>query len=461
MSLTVRSCIRRGVRVLDTDGPYLVVAADKGTAAFSDIANELAESRGFWLGDAFASGGKHGYDHKKMGITARGAWESAKRHLREMGREIDRGAPVTMVGIGDMSGDVFGNGLLHSDNLKLIAAFDHRHIFIDPDPDPKLSFAERKRLYQMPASQLGRLRQGAHQQGRRHFPPRPKAHRADAGGPRGARMRRGRTRRRQPGAGDPARAGVDLLYNGGIGTYVRASSETDAEVGDHANDNVPRRLPTSCAAKSSSRAAISASPSAPASNMRWAAAASTPTPSTIPPASICPTTRSISRFCSPRWSRAAHSTGVERNRQLAAAAEEVAASVLRDNRDQVLSLSLEQIRSRVQPERLPRPSDCDRAGRHRAPSGSAAANPRGAARPPRALRRTHASRTRGAHRLHQDRSHRAPRTVAAGRRSLSGRSRFCVPTFRLRSPAHSPARFRITVCAASSSRRASSTRWST
>jgi glutamate dehydrogenase len=141
------------VKVLDDDGPYLVVAADKGTAAFSDIANGLAEERGFWLGDAFASGGTHGYDHKKLGITARGAWESAKRHLREMGRDLEHGAPVTMVGIGDMSGDVFGNGLLQSANVKLLAAFDHRQIFLDPNPDPARSFAERKRLYELPRSQ--------------------------------------------------------------------------------------------------------------------------------------------------------------------------------------------------------------------------------------------------------------------------------------------------------------------
>ena len=122
------------VKVLDSDGAYLVVAADKGTAAFSDIANGLAEQRGFWLGDAFASGGTHGYDHKQLGITARGAWESAKRHLREMGRDPERGAPVTMVGIGDMSGDVFGNGLLQSANVKLLAAFDHRGSFSIPIP---------------------------------------------------------------------------------------------------------------------------------------------------------------------------------------------------------------------------------------------------------------------------------------------------------------------------------------
>ncbi|HEV2169566.1 MAG TPA: NAD-glutamate dehydrogenase domain-containing protein, partial [Candidatus Binatus sp.] len=142
-----------GVKVLDTDGAYLVVAADKGTAAFSDAANAIAEQRGFWLGDAFASGGEHGFDHKKIGITARGAWESAKRHLREVGRDPDRGAPITMIGIGDMSGDVFGNGLLRSHNVRLLAAFDHRHIFIDPDPEPAKSFDERKRLFDQPGSQ--------------------------------------------------------------------------------------------------------------------------------------------------------------------------------------------------------------------------------------------------------------------------------------------------------------------
>ena len=193
------------VRVLDSDGPYLVVAADKGTASFSDMANEIAESRGFWLGDAFASGGEHGYDHKRMGITARGAWESAKRHLREMGREIDRGAPVTVVGIGDMSGDVFGNGLLRSDNLKLIAAFDHRHIFIDPDPDPKASFAERKRLFELPASSWADYDEKLISQGGGVFRRGQKQYRADARGAPRYRLRGERARRRQPGAGDPAR----------------------------------------------------------------------------------------------------------------------------------------------------------------------------------------------------------------------------------------------------------------
>ena len=135
----------------DGDDPYLVVAADKGTATFSDIANGVAEDYGFWLGDAFASGGSVGYDHKAMGITARGAWEAVRRHFREMGKDI-QSEPFTCVGVGDMSGDVFGNGMLLSKQIRLIAAFDHRHIFLDPDPDPATSWAERKRLFDLPRS---------------------------------------------------------------------------------------------------------------------------------------------------------------------------------------------------------------------------------------------------------------------------------------------------------------------
>src|SRR5205814_2464902 len=135
----------------DDDDPYLVVAADKGTASFSDIANGIAEERGFWLGDAFASGGSKGYDHKAMGITARGAWESVKRHFRELGTDIQT-TDFTVVGIGDMSGDVFGNGMLLSRHIKLLAAFNHAHVFLDPDPDPETSFAERMRLFELPRS---------------------------------------------------------------------------------------------------------------------------------------------------------------------------------------------------------------------------------------------------------------------------------------------------------------------
>ncbi|BCB87406.1 hypothetical protein Psuf_047190 [Phytohabitans suffuscus] len=135
----------------DPDDTYLVVAADKGTATFSDIANEISVRRGFWLADAFASGGSAGYDHKKMGITARGAWESVKRHFRDLGVDTQT-EDFTTVGVGDMSGDVFGNGMLLSRHIKLVAAFDHRHIFIDPTPDPERSYVERQRLFDMPRS---------------------------------------------------------------------------------------------------------------------------------------------------------------------------------------------------------------------------------------------------------------------------------------------------------------------
>src|SRR6202040_84853 len=135
----------------DGDDPYLGVAADKGTATFSDIANEIADQHGFWLSDAFASGGSAGYDHKKMGITARGAWESVKRHFREMDIDIGK-TPFSAVGVGDMSGDVFGNGMLRERTTKLVAAFDHRDIFVDPSPDAEKSFAERKRLFDLPRS---------------------------------------------------------------------------------------------------------------------------------------------------------------------------------------------------------------------------------------------------------------------------------------------------------------------
>src|SRR5213078_2269028 len=131
----------------DPDDPYLVVAADKGTATFSDYANGISKEYGFWLGDAFASGGSAGYDHKAMGITARGAWESVKRHFRELDTDIDT-TDFTVIGIGDMSGDVFGNGMLLSRHIKLIGAFDHRHVFLDPDPDAETSWAERRRLFE-------------------------------------------------------------------------------------------------------------------------------------------------------------------------------------------------------------------------------------------------------------------------------------------------------------------------
>ncbi|UYN94770.1 MAG: NAD-glutamate dehydrogenase [Enhydrobacter sp.] len=218
----------------DGDDPYLVVAADKGTATFSDIANALARDYGFWLDDAFASGGSAGYDHKKMGITARGAWESVKRHFRELGIDIQT-TPFTAVGVGDMSGDVFGNGMLLSRRTRLLAAFDHRHIFIDPSPDPEASWQERKRLFDLPRSAWSDYDTA----------------KLSAGGgiyKRSAKSIVLSAEARQVLGVEAStltpidlihailKAPADLLYFGGIGTYVKASSESHADAGDRAND---------------------------------------------------------------------------------------------------------------------------------------------------------------------------------------------------------------------------------
>ncbi len=222
----------------DGDDPYLVVAADKGTAVFSDTANEIACGRGFWLGDAFASGGAHGYDHKAMGITARGVWESVRRHFRHLGIDPDRD-DFTVAGIGDMSGDVFGNGMLLSEHIQLVAAFDHRHVFLDPVPDPARSFAERRRLFELPHSSwadydtaLISAGGGVYARTLKSIPMTPEV----------------RSRLAIDDGVDaltPAefirailQAPIDLLYNGGIGTYVKARLESHAAVGDKANDAV-------------------------------------------------------------------------------------------------------------------------------------------------------------------------------------------------------------------------------
>ena len=224
------------VIVHDGEDPYLVVAADKGTATFSDIANGVAESYGFWLGDAFASGGSAGYDHKAMGITARGAWEGIKRHFRELGKDI-QAEPFTCVGVGDMSGDVFGNGMLLSMQTRLVAAFDHRHIFLDPDPDVGRSWVERHRLFELPTSSWDNYDRGLISPGGGVFP---------------------RTLKSIPLSAEvkalldlkvdhltPAElivailtARVELLYLGGIGTYVKAAAQSHLDVGDKANDLV-------------------------------------------------------------------------------------------------------------------------------------------------------------------------------------------------------------------------------
>ena len=222
------------VRVRDEDDTYLVVAADKGTATFSDTANAIAREYGFWLDDAFASGGSVGYDHKKLGITARGAWESVKRHFRELGMDPARDE-FTVVGIGDMSGDVFGNGMLLSDKLKLLAAYDHRHVFIDPDPDPATSFAERKRLFEKPGSSWADysvLSEGGGVYAR------------DAKwielSDRARELLGIEEERSAPNDVIRAilRAQVDLLWNGGIGTVVKASTESDADAHDRSSDAI-------------------------------------------------------------------------------------------------------------------------------------------------------------------------------------------------------------------------------
>ncbi|MGI8712846.1 MAG: NAD-glutamate dehydrogenase [Solirubrobacteraceae bacterium] len=220
----------------DDDDPYLVVAADKGTAAFSDIANEVAAGYGFWLGDGFASGGSHGYDHKQMGITARGAWESVKRHFRELGTDVGR-EQFTVVAVGDMSGDVFGNAMLRSPHTRLLAAFNHAHVFLDPNPDPAASFAERRRLFELPRSGWDDYDRSV----------------ISAGG--GVHSRSSKAIAITPEVGAALgieadglapneliaqllRAPVDLLFNGGVGTYVKAQTESQRDAGDRANDPV-------------------------------------------------------------------------------------------------------------------------------------------------------------------------------------------------------------------------------
>ena len=223
-----------GVVIHDGDDPYFVVAADKGTAAFSDVANAIALDRGFWLGDAFASGGSVGYDHKAMGITARGGWVSVARHFAEMGIDVQT-APVRVLGCGDMSGDVFGNAMLLSKSIKLVAAFDHRHIFFDPDPDPATSWAERARLFALPRSSWAdydpaRISKGggvfSRQDKRIPLSPEIQA----LLGVTATEM--------EPVAVISAllKADADLLWFGGIGTYVKARAQSHGDVGDHAND---------------------------------------------------------------------------------------------------------------------------------------------------------------------------------------------------------------------------------
>lgn len=226
----------KDTKSLDIQDPYLVVAADKGTASFSDFANAVSKEYNFWLGDAFASGGSAGYDHKKLAITARGAWIAVERHFMEMGIDVQADS-ITIVGIGDMSGDVFGNGLLRSNKVKLVAAFNHKHIFIDPEPDPLISFEERDRLFALPSSNWTDY----------------KSELISKGG--GVFERSAKTINLSKEAQSLfnistnivapeelikyiLKANVDLIWNGGIGTYIKASSENHADIGDKSNDNL-------------------------------------------------------------------------------------------------------------------------------------------------------------------------------------------------------------------------------
>ncbi|MCF1427224.1 MAG: NAD-glutamate dehydrogenase [Shewanella sp.] len=218
----------------DEDDPYLVVAADKGTATFSDIANSIAIEYGFWLGDAFASGGSNGYDHKKMGITAKGAWESVKRHFREIGIDC-QSTEFTCVAIGDMAGDVFGNGMLLSEYTCLVGAFNHMHIFIDPNPDHKTSYAERKRLFDLPRSSWDDYNRDLISKGGGIF---LRSAKSISLTPEMKKLLDTSRASMTPTelVKELMKSKVDLIWNGGIGTYVKASSETNAEVGDRAND---------------------------------------------------------------------------------------------------------------------------------------------------------------------------------------------------------------------------------
>ncbi|MFL6797316.1 MAG: NAD-glutamate dehydrogenase [Xanthobacteraceae bacterium] len=220
----------------DDDDPYLVVAADKGTATFSDLANDIADEHGYWMSDAFASGGSAGYDHKKMGITARGAWESVKRHFREMDVDI-RKVPFTVVGVGDMSGDVFGNGMLRERTIKLVAAFDHRDIFIDPSPDVERSFAERERLFNLPRSSWQDYDKGLISPGGGVFPRALKEIALSTQAQAALGFERANATPQEVMTAI-LKAPVDLLFFGGIGTYVRSSAESDDAVGDRANDGI-------------------------------------------------------------------------------------------------------------------------------------------------------------------------------------------------------------------------------
>jgi len=352
----------------DGDDPYLVVAADKGTAHLSDTANEIATARGFWLGDAFASGGSNGYDHKEYGITARGAWECARHHFAELAIDPERDA-WTAVGIGDMSGDVFGNGLLLMRRVKLVGAFDHRHVFVDPDPDPAVAWAERRRLFEEPGSSWADYDPAKLSPGGGVFPRGAKSVELAPA----VRERLGLGPGRVSGP-DLVRAllalDVDLLWNGGIGTYVKASHESHADVGDRANDAV--RVDAS-----QLRARIVAE----GGNLGFTQAARVEaalagirieTDSVDNSAGVDLSDHEVNyKILLAPLERAGKLATEERNRAIHAAAEDACASVLAHNRGQSLALSLDELRARRAPgaflraiEDLCQAAELDPAGLH-------------------------------------------------------------------------------------------------
>jgi glutamate dehydrogenase len=350
----------------DGDDPYLVVAADKGTAHLSDTANALATARGFWLGDAFASGGSEGYDHKEYAITARGAWECAQHHFAELGIDPERDS-YTAVGIGDMSGDVFGNGLLLMRNARLLGAFDHRHVFLDPDPDPTLAWHERKRLFDLPRSSWADYDPGKISPGGGVFPRSAKS--IDLTPALRARFAIGPGR---VSGHDLIRAllalDVDLLWNGGIGTYVKASHESHSDVGDRANDAVridAAQLRARVVAEGGNlgftqpariEAALPSGPDATAVRIE--------TDSVDNSGGVDLSDHEVNyKILLAPLVRAGKIGAEQRRETILSAAEEACASVLAHNRSQSLALSLDELRARRAPGAFLRAIDmlCDAA----------------------------------------------------------------------------------------------------
>jgi glutamate dehydrogenase len=335
-----------GVRRLDGDDPYLVVAADKGTAHLSDTANAIALERDFWLGDAFASGGSEGYDHKKYGITARGAWECVRHHLAEL--QIDPEVQTYEVaGIGDMSGDVFGNGLLLMRRAKLVAAFDHRHVFLDPDPDPEVAWAERKRLFELERSTWDDYARSALSPGGGVWPRGAKSIPVPEGMQ--ARLGLGAHASGQELVRAILGLDVDILWNGGIGTYVKATDETDGDVGDRANDSV--RIDAS---------ALRARVVAEGGNLGLTQAARVEagrggvrldTDAIHNSAGVDLSDHEVNyKIALAPLVRSGRLTAEERHQLLFRVADVACESVLAHNRGQALSISLDELRSRQDPE---------------------------------------------------------------------------------------------------------------